>query len=137
MGFEAMVAMDFNVISYWLQVRAEALCAESEPLTLTAVQLATVSVLAIPWVALDVARAGPTLGNFPGALESIPWGLLLLAGPVGTGEGGSGCERVGVWMAGNGERRGLRHYNFYFCFYFNMDPSSRVCVGVRGGGNRH
>ena len=102
--------MDLNVICYWLQVRAEALCAESEPLTLTAVQLATVGVLAVPWVALDVARAGPTLGNFPGALESIPWGLLLLAGPVGTGEWGSGFEKDGVWMAGSGEGRGVRHW---------------------------
>ena len=86
-----------------MQVRAEALCAENEPLTLTAVQLATVGVLAVPWVALDVARAGPSLGNFPGALESIPWGLLMLAGPIGTGElewrmrEGWGSDWWGCW----------------------------------------
>eukprot|EP00271_Cylindrocystis_brebissonii_P005545 TRINITY_DN1762_c1_g1_i1.p1 TRINITY_DN1762_c1_g1~~TRINITY_DN1762_c1_g1_i1.p1 ORF type:complete len:703 (+),score=87.75 TRINITY_DN1762_c1_g1_i1:234-2342(+) len=72
-------------------VRSETRCVRSDPLGLVVVQLATVAALAAPWAAWDMWQAtgggveGHPVVSLALLLGHSPWGLILLAGPIGTG----------------------------------------------------
>lgn len=66
-------------------VRAEILCSKSDPLGLLAVQLATVTALSLPWLTWDILHSWENLRSLVFGLDNIPWFLIFLAGPIGTG----------------------------------------------------